>query len=161
VIADSAETTLIEIVKTDHQGIRCLGQIGNSDRVIDAIKKVLKSDSCGYEDKDDGVITLAEIGSNKAIKTLLGFLPNGYVLGGWIAIKINNRDKLGIIPQLWLAQKQLYCEGLSDAIYNIQQREGLYNPQFSDRQDYKLFKPSVLYPRLREVLLEDMDVYDQ
>jgi hypothetical protein len=73
------------------------------------IEKVLKSDSCGYEDKDDGVIALAE----------------------------------------------------SDAIYNIQQREGLYHSQFSDRQDCKLFKPSVLYPRLREVLLEDMDVHDQ
>jgi HEAT repeat protein len=153
-----AETTLIEMVETNHQGIRYLGQIGNSDRAVDAIEKVLRSDNCGYEDEDDGVIALANIGSDKAIKTLLGFLPNKYVLGGWIAIQINNRGKLGIIPQLWLAQKQLYCEGLSDAIDNIQQREGLYNPQFGDRQDYKLFKQFTLYPRLQEVLLEDIDV---
>lgn len=153
-----AETTLIEIVKTHHQGIRYLGQIGISDRAVDAIEKVLKSDRCGYENEDDGVIALACIGNNRAVNALLGFLPNGYVLGGWIAIQIHNKGKLGIIPQLWSAQHQFYSESLSDAIIAIQQREKLYNPNFSDRQDCELFESSSSYPRLRKVLLNNVNI---
>ncbi|MGL6343532.1 MAG: HEAT repeat domain-containing protein, partial [Waterburya sp.] len=152
-----AETTLIEIVETNHQGIRYLGQIGISDRAVDAIEEVLKSDSCSYENEDDGVLALASIGNNKAVNALLGFLPNRYVLGGWIAIQIHNKGKLGIIPRLWLAQRQFYSECLSDAIVAIQQREKLYNPNFSDRQDCELFESSSSYPRLRKVLLKDVN----
>ncbi|MGL4882886.1 MAG: HEAT repeat domain-containing protein, partial [Waterburya sp.] len=152
-----AETTIMEIVETNHHGILYLGQIGISDRAVDAIEEVLKSDSCSYENEDDGVIALASIGNNKAVNALLGFLPNRYVLGGWIAIQIHNKGKLGIIPRLWLAQRQFYSECLSNAIVAIQQREGLYNPNFSDRQDCELFESSSFYPRLRKVLLEDVD----
>ncbi|MBW4623663.1 MAG: hypothetical protein KME17_30420 [Cyanosarcina radialis HA8281-LM2] len=152
-----AETTLIEIVKTRHREILCLGQIGISDRAVDAIAQVLKSDDCSYEHEDDGVMALANIGSKEAIEALLEFLPNGFVLGGWIATPINNGGKLGIIPQLWLAQRQLYCESLSNAIINIQQREGLYNPNFSNRPYHELFRSRSLSPRLRQVLLENAD----
>lgn len=150
-----AETTLIEMVENHRNGILCLGQIGISDRAVEAIEQVLKSDNCSYDNEDDGVTALASIGSKRAIETLLGFLPNGYVLGGWIATQINNGGKLGIIPKLWLAQRQFYSKCLSNAIITIQQRERLYNPNFSDRQSHELFQSSLFYPQLRQVLLRD------
>jgi hypothetical protein len=99
---------------------------------------------------------LADIGSQEAIEALLGFLPNRFVLGGWIATQIDNGGKLAIVPQLWLAQRQLYSESLADAISNIQQREGLYNPNFSDRQSHEMFQCS-FYPQLRQLLLGDVE----
>lgn len=108
------------MVENHHDGIRYLGQIGISDRAIGAIEKVLKSDRCTYNNEDDGVIALASIGSDRAIDALLGFLPNEYVLGGWIATQIRDRGKLGIVPRLWLAQRQFYSESLSNAIVALE-----------------------------------------
>jgi hypothetical protein len=84
-------------------------------------------------------------------------LPNGYVLGGWIATQMYNVGNIEIIPQLWLAQRQLYSICLSGAMDFIQKQEGLYNPNFSDRQSRKIFPSCSLYPRLRQVLLRDLD----
>jgi hypothetical protein len=47
-----AETTLIELVETQHIGIRYLGQISISDRAVNAIAEVLKSESCSYDNQD-------------------------------------------------------------------------------------------------------------
>lgn len=152
-----AEITLIELVETQQRGIRYLGQISISDRAVEAIEEVLKSDRCSYNNEDDGVIALADIGSKKAIDALLGFLPNKFVLGGWIATQIDNGGKLAIVPQLWLAQRQFYSGSLSDAISNIQQREKLYNPNFSDRESHEMFQCS-FYPQLRQVLLGNVDI---
>jgi hypothetical protein len=61
-------------------------------------------------------------------------------------------SRLGIVPHLWECERNHYSGTLSDIITTIQEREGLYNPDFSDRS-HPLFEPS--YPRLRHFLLGD------
>jgi HEAT repeats len=142
---ETAETTLIEIIENDEPRdpniLLYLGWISITDRSVLTIGNILKSDRCTYEDEDGGVNALEYIGTDLAINTLLELLPNKYVLGGWIANVLERAGKLGIIPHLWLSQRQWFSLSLAETIDYIQTAEGLYNPDFSDR-DYPLFQPA-------------------
>jgi HEAT repeat protein len=118
---------------------------------IEALQSILKAND-NYDDIDQAILSLANIGTEQAMSVLLGFLPDLDIFYGWIAIQFHNLGKLGLIPQLWLAERQVHSYRGSDLISIIQEREGLYNPDFSDRS-HPLFEPS--YPRLRQILLGD------
>jgi hypothetical protein len=156
-LIDIAETTLFDLLDTrsaPNGAMLCFCWLGSdNDRVVDKIAQILRSDKCTYEEEDDGVEALAKIGTDRAVLALLSLLPNQYVLGGWISIKLEIAGKLGIIPQLWIAQRQLYSRSLSGTIVLIQTREGLYNPNFSNKI-HPLYERSK--SQLRDLLLGDV-----
>ncbi len=86
------------------------------------------------------------------MSVLLSFLPDLDIFYGWIAIQFHNLGKLGLIPHLWSAVRQIHSYRGAETIATIQEQEGLYNPEFSDRS-HPLFAPST--PRLRHILLGD------
>ncbi len=150
---ETAEKTCIENIrnKTHHVNdeIFALREIGN-DLAITALQEILEAGN-NYDDVDQSIPTLARIGTERSMSVLLSFfLPNANIFYGWIAIQFHNLGKLGLIPQLQSAQRQVYSERSSELIETIQKREGLYNPDFSDRS-HPLFEPPS--PRLRDILL--------
>jgi HEAT repeat protein len=151
---ETAEKTNIENIrnKTHHVNgeIFALREIGDNLGIV-ALQEILEA-ADSYDDIDQAVLSLANIGTEQAMSVLLSFLPDLDKFYGWIAMQLNNLGKLGLIPQLWLAAHQFYSWRSSEAISVIQEREGLYNPDFSDRY-HPLFEPS--YPRLRQILLGD------
>jgi HEAT repeat protein len=151
---ETAEKTNIENIrnKTHHVNgeIFALRAIGDN-LAIAALQAIIEADD-SYDDIDQSILSLANIGTEKAMSVLLSFLPNMDKFYGWIAIQFYKLGKLGVIPQLWAAERQIYSGLSSDEIPVIQKREGLYNPDFSDRS-HPLFEPS--YPRLRQFLLGD------
>jgi HEAT repeat protein len=156
-LIDTAETTLFELLDTrsaPNGAMLCFYWLGSdNDRVVDKIAQILRLDECTYDEEDDGVRALAKIGTDRAILALLSLLPNQYVLGSWISTQLEIAGKLGIIPRLWIAQRQIYDRSLSDAIALIQTREGLYNPDFSNKS-YPLYERSK--SQLRDLLLGDV-----
>jgi HEAT repeat protein len=155
---ETAERTLIEVVRNSPQlswvNVRALYKIG-SDRSILPLYELLKSDCRGSNDPDEDcmntVDAIAAIGGDRTIPILLEFLPDPTTLGGAIIRQLIYGGKLGVIPQLWSIQHQTYSIYLSAAIAEIQEREGLYNPSFSE-DIHPLFELS--YPRLRDILLD-------
>jgi HEAT repeat protein len=155
-LIDIAETTLIELLDTKsapNGAMLCFHWLrSDNDRAVDKILEILKSDECTYEEEDDGVLALASIGTERVILALLSLLPNQYVLGGWISNQLGWAGRLGAVPHLWIAQRQLYTHRLPVSIDLIQKREGLYNPVFSN-ETYPLYARSK--PQLRDLLLGD------
>jgi HEAT repeat protein len=153
----TAEKTMVENVQNRksvaREGIFDLGRIGDELAVI-ALKEVLVAND-DYDNVDDAVHSLAQIGTDSAVSALLSVLPGRGIMFGWINSEFHNRGRLGIIPQLWLAQRQMYCPRITSSITYIQQQEKLYNPDFSDIPLHPLFQPS--YPRLRDVLLGNIE----
>jgi HEAT repeats len=155
---ETAERTLIEVVRNSPQlswvNVRALYKIG-SDRSILPLYELLKSDCHGSDDPDEDCMSIvhamAAIGGDRAISILLEFLPDPTTLGGAIIRQLRSSGKLGVIPQLWSIQHQMYSSCLLAAILEIQEREGLYNPTFSENI-HPLFELG--YPRLREILLD-------
>lgn len=150
---ETAEKTCVENIrnKTHHVNgeIFALWAIGN-DLAIIALQEILEADN-NCDDVDQSIPTLARIVTERAMSVLLSFfLPNANIFYGWIAIQFHNLGKLGLIPQLRSAQRQVYSERSSELIATIQKREGLYNPDFSDRS-HPLFEPPS--PRFRDILL--------
>lgn len=156
-LIDTAEATLFDLLdmrSAPNGAMLCFCWLGSdNDQVVDKIVQIIRSDECTYEEEDDGVEALAKIGTDHAILALLSLLPNQYVLGGWISIKLDIAGKLGIIPQLWIAQRQLYSRSLSDTIALIQKKDGLYNPDFSNK-NYPLYERSK--SQLRDLLLGEV-----
>jgi HEAT repeat protein len=151
------ETTEQKIVnnirnKTHHVNgeIFALREIGD-DLAITALQEILEADD-SYADVDQSIPALASIGTERAVSVLLSFLPDIDKFYGWIAIQFYRLGKLGLVPQLWSAAHQVYSDRTAEAISRIQEREGLYNPDFSDRS-HPLFEPP--RPRLRQFLLGD------
>ena len=138
------ETTTIDIIENieprDLNILLYLGWIAITDRAVLTIAQILKSDECTYNDEDGGASALEYIGTDLSINTLLELLPNKYVMGGWIASALGRVGKLGVIPHLWLSQRQWFSLGLAETIDDIQKEAGLYNPDFSDRI-HPLFQP--------------------
>jgi hypothetical protein len=126
-----------------------LSAIGD-EIAIDALQQIL-IDYNGDDDIDIAINILAKIGTDKAVSALLSILPNRNIATTWLGNELCNRGGLGILPQLWSTQKQIYCFQIARAISQIQERAGLYNPEFSDDRLYPLFQPT--FPRLRDVLL--------
>ena len=83
---------------------------------------------------------------------LLEVLTDRPNLGRSVFDVFSTDGKLGLVPQFWSAHRQTYVDGGLVAISKIQERVGLYNPDFSDRS-HPLFEPP--RPRLRQFLLGD------
>ncbi len=151
---ETAEKTCIENIRNKTHRVNgevfALRAIG-SDLGIAALQEILEAND-SYDDIDQAVLSLAEIGTERAMSVLLSFLPDLDIFYGWIAIQFYNLGKLGLIPRLWLAERQIHSYRGSELIETIQEREGLYNPEFSDRS-HPLFAPYT--PRLRHFLLGD------
>jgi HEAT repeat protein len=151
---DTAEQTLIELVRGTPnffgQEISALGEIG-TDRSILPIYELLKSDRGGSVDRDDDCIrAMLAINSDRSVPMLLELLPDPTTLGGSICRQLRYDGKLGVLPQLWSIHQQAYTHHLSATISEIQERDGLYNPNFSE-DIYPLFE--FHFPRLRDTLL--------
>jgi HEAT repeat protein len=151
---ETAERTNIENIRNKTHYVNgevfALQAIGD-DLAITVLQEILEAND-SYDDIDQSIPVLAKIGTERAVSVLLSFLPDLDKFYGWIAMQLYNLGKLGLVPQLWSAAHQFYSERSSETISIIQEREGLYNPDFSDRS-YPLFEPS--YPRLRHFLLGD------
>jgi HEAT repeat protein len=151
---ETAEQTSTENIrnKTHHVNgeVFSLRAIGG-DLGITALQEILEA-SNSYDDIDQAVLSLADIGTERAMSVLLSFLPDLDIFYGWIAIQFHNLGKLGLIPYLLSAERQIHSYRGSELICTIQEREGLYNPDFSDRS-HPLFEPP--RPRLRQILLGD------
>jgi HEAT repeat protein len=154
---ETTERTMVENVRNrkslGRAGIFDLGKIGDELAII-ALKEVLVAND-DYDNVDDAVHSLAQIGTDSAVSALLSVLPGTGIMFGWISNELGRRGRLGIIPQLWLIQRQLYCPCIADLLNYIQQQENLYNPDFSDIPIHPIFQPD--YPRLRDVLLGDIN----
>jgi HEAT repeat protein len=154
---ETAERTMVENVRNrksfGRAGIFDLGKIGDELAII-ALKEVLAAND-DYDNVDDAVHSLAQIGTDSAVSALLSVLPGTGIMFGWISSQLSRRGRLGIVPQLWLIQQQMYCFRIADSLNHIQQRENLYNPDFSDIPIHHNFQPD--YPRLRDVLLGDIN----
>jgi HEAT repeat protein len=151
---ETAERTNIENIRNKTHYVNgevfALQAIGD-DLAISTLQEILEAED-SYDDIDQTILSLANIGTKPAMSVLLSFLPNLDKFYGWIAIQFNNFGKLGLVPQLWSAAHQVYSDRSSETISRIQEREGLYNPNFSDRS-HPLFEPP--RPRLRQILLGD------
>jgi HEAT repeat protein len=135
-----------------------LSEIG-SDLAIAPLQQIIRSDAYAYYDEpEDAVRSLATIGTEAAKMALLETLTVGKAspvenrpnLGRSVFNIFSTDGKLGLVPQLWSAHRQTYVDGGLAAISEIQERAGLYNPDFSDRS-HSLFEPPS--PRLRDILL--------
>ena len=151
---ETAEQTSIENIRNKTHRVNgevfALQAIGD-DLAIAALQEILEAED-SYDDIDQAVLSLANIGTERAMSVLLSFLPNTDKFYGWITIQFYRLGKLGLVPQLWVAAHQFYSDRSSELISKIQEREGLYNPDFSDRS-HPLFEPP--HPRLRQFLLGD------
>jgi HEAT repeat protein len=153
---EAAEKSLIKAIENDN-GFLCssmfrLSEIG-SDLSIAPLQKIIKSDAYSYYDEpEDAVRCLETIGTEAAKMALIEVLTYRPNLGRSVFNVFSNDGKLGLVPQLWSAHCQTYVDGGLAAISQIQEREGLYNPDFSD-QSHPLFEPP--RPRLRQILLGD------
>jgi HEAT repeat protein len=151
---ETAEQTNVENIrnKTHHVNgeIFALRAIGDN-LAIAALQTILEAED-SYDDIDQAVLSLANIGTEQAMSVLLRFLPDIDKFYGWIAMQLYNLGKLGLVPQLWSAAHHFYSERSSETISRIQEREGLYNPDFSDRSHPLFEQPR---PRLRQFLLGD------
>jgi HEAT repeat protein len=149
-----AEKTLISIDPEDLEcnivPILCLGAIGISDEAVLMIDGIIRN---GYHHYPDALEALANIDNELAMYKLLDYLFENINTGHACGF-IEPRCKLGIIPQLKKCGP--HCtEGLSSMISAIQEREGLYNPDFSDTPSYPMFQKSP--PRLRDLLLGNIE----
>jgi HEAT repeat protein len=152
---ETAEKTCIQNIRNKTHRINgevfAVGSIGG-DLGILALQEILEAHD-SYDDIDQAIDSLASIGTEAAMSVLLSFLPDLDIFYGWIAIKFHQLGKLGIIPQLWSAERQVHSYRGSELIETIQEKEGLYNPDFSDRS-HPLFEPP--RPRLRDILLGNL-----
>lgn len=150
-----AEQTLIQNIHHKINQVNfevpALGAIGGEASVT-ALKKIL-DDRESYDDIDQAIDSLARIGSESALSILLNYLPDTDIYTGWAAIKLYNLGRLAIVPQLWKLECQSPSGRALEAIHHIQQKEGLYNPNFSDRVHQRFEPPKT---RLRDILLGEV-----
>jgi HEAT repeat protein len=152
---ETAENALVEAI-ANNIGNLCsnifrLGDIG-SDFAVPTLQEIIKSaDYASYNEPEDALKCLATIGTYAAKMAILEVLTERPELD-YSIFGIFSAEKLGIVPQLWSTHRQTYVVDALDAISRIQEKEGLYNPDFSDRS-HPLFDPP--RPRLRDILLGD------
>jgi HEAT repeat protein len=149
---ETAEKTCVQNIRNKTHRVNdevfALQAIGD-DLAITALQEILEAND-SYDDIDQSIPVLANIGKERAVSVLLSFLPDIDKFYGWIAIQLYNLGRLGLVPQLWAAAHQFCSDRSSETISRIQEREGLYNPDFSDRS-HPLFEPP--RRRLRDILL--------
>jgi HEAT repeat protein len=153
---ESAEKSLIQAIE-NNDGFLCsnmfrLSEIG-SDLAIPTLQQIIKSDAYAYyAEPEDAVRSLATIDTDAAKMALIETLTERPNLGRSVFDIFSTDGSLGLVPKLWSAHRQNYVDGGLDAISKIQERAGLYNPEFSDRS-HPLFEPP--RSRLRQILLGD------
>jgi HEAT repeat protein len=156
---ESAEKSLIQAIE-NNDGFLCssmfrLSEIG-SDRAIPTLQQIIKSDAYAYYDEpEDALRSLATISTDAAKMALIQVLTERPNLGCSVFDVFSTDGKLGLVPQLWLAHRQNYVDGGLADISKIQEREGLYNPEFSDRSHPLFESPR---KRLRHILLGDTEL---
>lgn len=152
-ILDVAERTIIDIAIEECQnsvmGVLCLGAIGSTDESALTLDKIIKS---GYRHDHFALHSLARIDNELAINKISEYLFENSDLANQMSGELHHVYRLGIVPHLWRCESNQYSGTLSGIIETIQEREGLYNPDFSDRY-HPLFEPP--RPRLRHLLLGD------
>jgi HEAT repeat protein len=150
---DIAEKTIIDIAIEECQrsvmAVLCLGAIGSTDEAVLILDKFIKG---GYHHYNYALRSLARIDNELAISKISEYLLEDGDFANHMVGELRHVYRLGIVPYLWECERNLYSGTLSDIITIIQEREGLYNPDYSDRS-HLLFEPS--YPRLRQFLLGD------
>jgi HEAT repeat protein len=150
-----AEKTLISIDPEDLEynvvPLLCLGAIGISDEAVLMIDSIIRN---GYHHYPDALEALSNIDNELAMYKLIDHLLEGIYINH-IYDAFEQKCKLGIISQLKKCGQNYYSGRLSDVIAAIQEREGLYNPDFSDASPYPMFQKGS--PRLRDLLLGNID----
>jgi HEAT repeat protein len=90
---ETAEKTMVENVQkrksVARAGIFNLGKIGDELAVV-ALQEVLIAND-DYDNVDDAVYSLAQIGTDLAVSALLSFLPGRGIMIGWISDQLHNR----------------------------------------------------------------------
>jgi HEAT repeat protein len=150
---DIAERKIVDIAIEECQrsvmAVLCLGAIGSTDGAVLTLDKIIKS---GYHHYHFALRSLARIDNELAISKISEYLLEDGDFANHMSGELRHVYRLGIVPYLWECERNHYSGTLSSIIESIQEREGLYNPDFSDRF-HPLFEPS--YPRLRQFLLGD------
>jgi HEAT repeat protein len=150
---DVAERTIVKVAiekcQNSVMAVLCLGAIGSTDDAVLTLDKIIKS---GYHHYHFALRSLARIDNRLAIEKISEYLLEDNDFANQMGGELRRVYRLGIVPYLWECERNHYSEILFDIIATIQEREGLYNPDFSDRS-HPLFEPS--YPRLRHLLLGD------
>jgi HEAT repeat protein len=149
----TAERAIVEKIQSKSLCVNSviveLSAIGDK-LAIDVLRQVLIDDnSC--DAVDGAILILGRIGTTQAVLALLSILPAYNIATNWLSIQLCDLGGLSIIPQLQSTQRQIYCPHIARAVSQIQEREGLYNSEFSDNPSYPLFQPK--FPRLRDILL--------
>jgi hypothetical protein len=136
-----AERNLISLVNNPkergkYRRISALGRIGKSEASIMALQQVITGDRGTYDEVDDAIVALGEIGNELAISALLDCLPRDTLVGGWIETQLSNLAYSGAIsldriPYLWAIAYQSNQTNILNIIPIIQERSGKYNPDFT------------------------------
>jgi HEAT repeat protein len=150
---DTAERTIVDIAAEESNRtvmlVLCLGAIGSTNEAVLVLDKLIKG---RYHHYHFALRSLARIDNQLAIDKLSEYLFDDSDLANHMRGELGQIFRLGIIPHLWRCEQNHYSGSLSDLIETIQEKEGLYNPDFSDRS-HPLFEP---FPgRLRHILLGD------
>ena len=148
---DIAEITIVDIAieecKRSVMAVLCLGAIGSTNEAVWTLDKIIRD---GYHHYHYALRSLARLDNELAISKISEYLLEDGDFANQMGGELRHVYRLGIVSYLWECERNHYSDTLSSIIETIQEREGLYNPDFSDRS-HPLFEPS--YPRLRQFLL--------
>jgi HEAT repeat protein len=150
-ILDIAEKTIVDIAveecKTSVMAVLCLGAIGSTDEAVLTLCKIIDD---GYHHYHFALRSLARINNELAINKILKYLSSENEFANLMSGELSQVYRLGILPNLWKCECSYYSGVLSSIIETVQEKEGLYNPSFSDLT-HPLFDSYT--PRLRYFLL--------
>jgi HEAT repeat protein len=155
-LLDVAEKTIVDTaIKESNNSVGlvfCLGAIGSTNEAVLVLDKLIKG---GYHHFHYVLRSLARIDNQLAIDKLSEYLFADSDKANHMRDELRQVYKLGIVPHLWKCERNHYSGSVFDIIETIQEKEGLYNPDFSDRS-HPLFEPYTA--RLRYFLLGDTDI---
>jgi HEAT repeat protein len=152
-LLDIAEKTIIDTaIKESNNSVGlvfCLGAIGSTDEAVLVLDKLIRG---GYHHFHYVLRSLARIDNQLAIDKLSEYLFADSEKANHMRGELRQVYKLGIVTHLWKCERNHYSGSVLDIIETIQEKEGLYNPDFSDLS-HPLFEPYTA--RLRYFLLEN------
>jgi HEAT repeats len=152
-LLDVAEQTIVDTaIKESNNSVGlvfCLGAIGITNEAVLVLDKLVKG---GYHDFHYVLRSLARIDNQLAIDKLSEYLFADSDKANHIRDELRQVYKLGIVSHLWKCERNHHSGSVLDIIETIQEKEGLYNPDFSDRT-HPLFEPYTA--RLRYFLSGD------
>jgi HEAT repeat protein len=150
-LLDVAERTIVNSVieecKTSVMAVLCLGAIGSTDEAVLTLVKIIND---GYHHYHFALRSLSRINNELAINKISEYLSGENEFANLMSGELSQVYRLGIVPDLWQCERNCYSATLSGIIETIQEKEGLYNPDFSDRS-HPLFEPYIA--RLKYFLL--------